>query len=61
MPVLAIWAVGLVGAAIAARVLFGEWTRINADLDDNHKRDPDNGTRLPNLKRDPKTGVYRPE
>jgi hypothetical protein len=54
---------GVVGAVTLARALVKEWRRINAELDqvpaatvDAVERD-----RLPKLRRDPRTGVYRPE
>jgi hypothetical protein len=56
-------AFGALGAAALARVLVREWRRINAELDrvsasaaEEVERD-----RLPKLRRDPRTGVYRPE
>lgn len=54
---------GAVGAAALARALIKEWRRINAELDrvapaatETVERE-----RLPKLRPDPRTGVYRPE
>jgi hypothetical protein len=56
-------ALGALGAAALARVLVREWRRINAELarvspaaTEAVERD-----QLPKLRRDPRTGVYRPE
>jgi hypothetical protein len=62
-PVLAI-ALGLMGAAALARWCFREVQRANAELDDIRAVPPaepiDRGS-LPTLRRDPRTGEYRPE
>jgi hypothetical protein len=60
-PVLAL-ALGMVGAVAIVRWCAKEVRRVNAELDNLRARtvepvDPDN---LPKLKRDPKTGEYRP-
>jgi hypothetical protein len=61
-PVIAL-AVGLVGAAALVRWCVKEVRRVNAELDSVRARatvEPvDRGT-LPKLKRDPRTGEYRP-
>jgi hypothetical protein len=57
-------AFGALGAASLARVLVKEWRRVNAELDrasaaaTTERVDRE---RLPKLRRDPRTGVYRPE
>jgi hypothetical protein len=57
-------ALGMLGAAALARTLAREWRRINEELDHAEQAatveavDPE---RLPKLRRDPRTGVYRPE
>jgi hypothetical protein len=62
IPPLVIWALGAVGAAALARFVKHEWQRVNAEL---HPREtassPDrfDRDRLPTLRRDPMTGVYR--
>ena len=61
-PVIAL-AIGLVGAAALVRWCAKEVRRVNAELDSvraRAKAEPvDRGT-LPKLKRDPRTGEYRP-
>jgi hypothetical protein len=58
IPPLVIWAIGVVGAAALARFVKSEWQRVNAEL---HPREGDrvDRRRIPTLRRDPKTGVYR--
>lgn len=57
-------ALGALGVAAFARSLAREWRRINDELDRAERaatveaHDPE---RLPKLRRDPRTGVYRPE
>jgi hypothetical protein len=62
-PVLAI-ALGLMGVAALARWCFKEVHRVNAELDELRGVPPaepiDRGS-LPKLRRDPRTGEYRPE
>jgi hypothetical protein len=74
-PVIA-WTLAAVGATALARVLVKEWRRVNAELDAQelqaqelnaqgragHERaaEPAREQR-PTLRRDPRTGVYRPE
>ena len=62
LPPLIGWALGALGAAVVAKVVAKEWQRINDEL---HRREPfteaaarDN---IPALRRDPHSGVYRPE
>ena len=56
------WALGALGAAVVAKVLSKEWQRINEEL---HPGEPVTeapaSARIPKLRRDPKSGVYRPE
>jgi hypothetical protein len=62
IPALLAWTVGALGAAVIARFLVKEHQRVNADLDAARARAharPDDPR--PTLKRDPKTGVYRPQ
>jgi len=60
-PIIA-WTVSAVGAVVAARALVREWRRVNAIL---HRReapvDEAAGKDLPTLRRDPRTGIYRPD
>jgi hypothetical protein len=64
IPAVVVWALGVVGAAVLAKCIKDEWQRLNAGLHpqttvrmsetDNIER-----KRLPTLRRDPKTGIYR--
>lgn len=58
-------ALGVLGAAAFARTMVREWRRINEELDRADRAaatveavDPEH---MPKLRRDPRTGVYRPE
>ncbi|MEZ5787917.1 MAG: hypothetical protein R3D62_15915 [Xanthobacteraceae bacterium] len=58
-------ALGMLGAAAFARTLAREWRRINEELDSAERAaatvEAVDGERLPKLRRDPRTGIYRPE
>jgi hypothetical protein len=62
IPPLVVWALGTVGAAVLARFVRSEWQRVNAEL---HARDAKasaesiDRNKIPTLKRDPVTGIYR--
>jgi hypothetical protein len=61
-PVFAV-ALGLMGAAALVRWYVRETQRINADIEHGRQRatvEPDDRSALPTLKRDPRTGEYRP-
>jgi|307.fasta_scaffold1062119_1 hypothetical protein len=62
IPPLVIWALGAVGATALARFVRHEWQRVNAELHPREKApssDRVDRDRLPTLRRDPITGVYR--
>lgn len=59
VPPAVVWTLGAVGTALLSRLLIKEWQRINTELD-RVRRAPDERQRLPTLRRDPRTGVYRP-
>ncbi len=62
-PVLVL-TVGMVGAAALVRWCVREVQRVNAELDRARGRspvEPVDRNKLPKLKRDPKTGEYRPD
>src|SRR5688572_26458361 len=62
IPPLFAWALGALGAAALAKVVVKEWRRLNVELDEV-KHTPASepaAEALPKLKRDPETGVYRP-
>ena len=59
MPPVILWALGAIGAAVAARWAIREARRVNAELDAvkaARAAEP-----IPNLIRDPATNQYRPE
>ena len=61
-PALA-WTLGTVAAALVIKLAIKEWQRVNEELDRLRrvpvKVEPDLA-RLPRLRRDPVTGIYRP-
>jgi len=64
MPPVLAFAFGLMGAAAFVRWCVREVQRVNAELDDVRERvrvEPVDRTALPTLKRDPRTGEYRPD
>jgi hypothetical protein len=62
IPPLIGWALGALGAAMLARVAAKEWRRVNDKL---HPAGPAaEGVardKIPTLRRDPRSGVYRPD
>ncbi len=62
LPPVIVWTLAAIGAAALAKVLSKEWQRVNAELD-THERAAEHAARehIPTLRRDPRTGVYRPE
>lgn len=59
-PVIAV-ALGALGVAALGRMLAKEWRRINEELEQMRPVEVVDPARLPKLRRDPVTGVYRPE
>ena len=63
LPFVATCAAGAVAAVVVVRLLKREWQRVNGELDRARPArvtDPERA-RLPQLRRDPSTGVYRPD
>ena len=58
-PPLIAWTLGVLAVAAIGKVLVKEWRRVNAELD--AKEPAAEAERLPKLRRDPRSGVYRPE
>ena len=62
IPPLIGWALGALGATVVAKVLVRQWRRVNAEL---HPGEPiaeaPARETIPTLRRDPQSGVYRPE
>jgi hypothetical protein len=62
MPPLILWAAGALGALAVGRWFARESGRINAELDiAKSGTTGDQPSERPNLRRDPNTGVYRPQ
>lgn len=64
MPPVFALALGLMGAAALVRWCVKEVKRVNAELDDVRAQsavEPVDREALPTLKRDPRTGEYRPD
>jgi hypothetical protein len=61
-PVLG-WTAGIVAAVALTRVLVREWRRVNAMLHPRKVATNDQARReaFPTLRRDPRTGIYRPD
>ena len=59
-PVLG-WTLGLLGSAVVGRFLAKEWRRVNDELDAASLRTAPAREKIPVLRRDPKSGIYRPE
>ena len=61
-PPLFLWAMGALGAAAAAKVAVKEWRRVNAELDQVKATETDKEAEpVTELKRDPESGVFRPQ
>ena len=58
IPPVVAGALGVLGAIALARIVARQWRRVNAEL---HPRDEVDGEDVRKLRRDPHTGVYRPE
>ena len=62
LPPLIAWTLGAIGAVVVTKLISREWQRVNAELDAARPvrvTDPERA-RLPTLRRDPRTGEYRP-
>ena len=61
MPPLLAWAIGAIGAALAAKLLSDAHKKANEDLEALRREPkPEERANIPTLQRDPKTGQYRP-
>jgi hypothetical protein len=62
IPPLVAWALGTLGAAVVAKVLVKEWRRVNAHLHPNEPMtEAPRREKIPTLRRDPQSGIYRPD
>jgi HAMP domain-containing protein len=60
-PVIA-WTLAAIGAVAVSKVLAREWRRVNAELDSRERANQAVAhDELPTLRRDPVSGVYRPQ
>jgi hypothetical protein len=55
------WTLLAVGVTALSKVLVKEWRRVNAELDAHDQTIEPAGEQLQTLRRDPRTGVYRPQ
>ena len=62
IPPVLVFTLGILGAAVIAKVVAKGWRRVNENL---HARDSLREApareKIPVLRRDPKSGIYRPE
>jgi hypothetical protein len=61
LPPVIVWTLAALGAAALAKVLAKEWQRVNAELDAHERAESVVRENIPTLRRDPQTGVYRPD
>ena len=67
IPPMIAWAVGAIGAVVMSKFVAREWHRVNEELDARERdkrQERDARVRVKDrgrLRRDPATGVYRPE
>ncbi len=62
LPPVISWTLAAIGVTALAKVLAREWRRVNAELDACARAaEPVARDELPTLRRDPQSGVYRPE
>ena len=62
MPPVLGWTLGIFGSAVVVRILAKEWRRVNDELDAGASlRGAPVREKIPVLRRDPKSGIYRPE
>ncbi len=54
------WTLGALGAAVVGKILVKEWQRVNDELHP-HVAEAAVPQRILRLRRDPRSGVYRPE
>lgn len=61
MPQVVAWAFGVLGGAALLRWAVREVQRVNRELEEHRMAEVVVKERLPRLRRDPATGVWRPE
>ena len=60
MPPAFLWALGAIGAALAAKLLADAGRKANRDLEEVRSSAKDERAKIPTLERDPRSGHYRP-
>jgi hypothetical protein len=56
------WTLGVLGATVVAKLVAKEWRRVNEDMQARDSlREAPARERIPGLRRDPMSGIYRPE
>jgi len=61
MPPIFLWTIGALSAAALAKLAMSEARRVNDELDAARRpQAAPEAAALPRLKRDPRTGIYRP-
>ena len=60
MPPAFLWALGAIGAALAAKLLAEAGRKANRDLEEVRASKQDERAKIPTLQRDPESGRYRP-
>jgi hypothetical protein len=62
IPPLLAWTLGALGAAVVAKVMVKEWRRVNDELHPRERmREAPAREMIRVLRRDPQSGIYRPE
>lgn len=63
VPAAIVWTLGALGAAALTRFILKEHRRVNAELEAVRARtaDGERDEKRPTLRRDPATGIYRPD
>jgi hypothetical protein len=60
MPPAFLWALGAIGAALAAKLLADAGRKANRDLEEVRASKNEERAKIPTLQRDPESGRYRP-
>ena len=62
LPPVIVWTLAAIGVTAISKLLVKEWRRVNAELDAReHAAEQMRPQEIPTLRRDPESGVYRPE
>jgi hypothetical protein len=56
------WTLGILGATVVAKIVAKEWRRVHDGMQGHEPlREAPAREKIPVLRRDPKSGIYRPE